>query len=222
MLKFSSTVLVLSAALFCAANASAQSQPNQPMSEPPWPAAPTTRPATQAEAAFYGPAMGQGRQLVGLGGKCLTAQAITHRAGFSMQPCAFNLVTQRFIVDGNRLRLGVAVLQDIPNQPRPPNFPAERPWPATVKARAPACLTANDAGDLRLDMCGGKNINPAHQNWVPNVNGGNSTVNSGPFCLDVAGGNRNDGARVIAFRCNYGLNQDFKMAQASGPAAPSK
>lgn len=214
MLKRLMGALVLGAAFFVTGQAAAQ------MPDPAPPAWPTLRPPTQSEQSYYGLAQKEGRQIANVDNRCLTVQALSQNAPLAMQACASNLATQRFVIDkaNKMLRLAPVVMVTTPNRPKPPNLPPNQPWPAMMKVPMPVCLTANDAGDLRVDVCKGQGINPAHQNWE--VEG--DVVHTGPFCLDIAGGNKANGAKVIAFRCNGGGNQSWRNGQNIGAFIPTK
>jgi hypothetical protein len=211
MLKRLYAVLVLGAVMFSTAQVAAQA-----LSDPPAPLWPSQRQMSQPEATYYGPAM-KGWQIIGEGSYCLTAQSMTQNAPLTMEGCVANLVTQRFNVvvqDGiSSVRLASNILVVRPNPPKPPNLPPNAPWPTTSKGYLQACLTANDSGQLRIDVCRGPNINPAHQSWEFK----RPTIHSGPFCLDIADNKKGAGAKLIAWRCHGGNNQLWDLIQGYGP-----
>jgi Ricin-type beta-trefoil lectin domain len=71
------------------------------------------------------------------------------------------------------------------------------------------CL-ATSGNTLRFESCAGSGA--IHQKWRV-INGAAQNGNVPPSCLDIEGGSRNSGARLLAWACHGGGNQQWSFAQ---------
>ena len=71
------------------------------------------------------------------------------------------------------------------------------------------CL-ANSGNTLRFESCAGSGA--IHQKWR-GVNGAAQNGNVPPSCIDIEGGSRNNGARLLALACHGGGNQQWSFVQ---------
>jgi hypothetical protein len=140
--------------------------------------------------------LAQGKQLVGLAGKCLTFDNLQADTPAVIRDCDPNAISQRFKFEGGQLKSSAKV-----------RVITSASWDQGARyAWENACLSAADQNRITLRKCGAVS-NAGMQLW--DLRG--TEIRSGVNCFDVAQSNPANGNVVIYWGCQGQANQRWAM-----------